>query len=231
MLTAIQYITNIQRELNKVSASSFHLDDFVYFVNKGTQEYINNAYRLFEVSQQLSDDVSVLKVRRLYAITDVTVNSYINSPTDYLHLTGIKVTLVDRSNNCFLNGEILVKPAKRKTTDMDGFLIDNHFGKANKNRIFYQEIGNLFYIEAGQDVNTGITLNSIEFNYLKKPPVMNLLEADYDNFITTGIDVSQISVFPDYVDAEIIKEVVKLFLENQGNERLSTNIPVNQSIR
>lgn len=43
-------------------------------------------------------------------------------------------------------------------------------------------------------------------------------------------DNSQVLEFPDYVCYEIINIFIKLFLENIGDPRLQTVIPVNQTI-
>ena len=233
MYSAIQYIVSIQTELNKVSASSFHLDDFLYFVNKGTQEYLNIAYRLFETTQQITDDLSTLKNRKVYVASngDITNNISITQPNDYWHLSELSLILNDTGNTkCYPAGNTIKEVARRKTRDMDGFLQRNYFGQPNKHRVFYEIFNNnVITIEAGQ--STTLNIVSIQLDYLSKPIKMVLPQTIFDTFVTTGVDNSQISTFPDYVDAEIVKQVVKLFLENQGNQRLSTNIPVNQSIR
>jgi hypothetical protein len=43
-------------------------------------------------------------------------------------------------------------------------------------------------------------------------------------------DTSQVLEWPDYVCYEIVKELVTLLLENAGDPRLQTNIPINQAI-
>lgn len=43
-------------------------------------------------------------------------------------------------------------------------------------------------------------------------------------------DNTQVLEFPDYVCYEIINIYVRLLLENAGDPRLQTNVPINQSI-
>lgn len=43
-------------------------------------------------------------------------------------------------------------------------------------------------------------------------------------------DTTQVLEFPDYICYEIINLFVKLVMENIGDPRLQTNIPINQTI-
>lgn len=62
-------------------------------------------------------------------------------------------------------------------------------------------------------------------NYLKTPEKVYLEEEDL-----YGEDRTKEMEFSDYVCYEIINEFVKLLLENTADPRLSTNVPINQSI-
>ena len=48
-------------ELNKIEAPSLILEDYNYFINKAVQQYINLSYAKFEVDQQSTDDLRVLR--------------------------------------------------------------------------------------------------------------------------------------------------------------------------
>lgn len=48
-------------ELNKLEAPSLLLEDYNYFINKAVQQYINLVYAKFEVDQQSTDDLRVLR--------------------------------------------------------------------------------------------------------------------------------------------------------------------------
>lgn len=66
---------------------------------------------------------------------------------------------------------------------------------------------------------------TVFINYLKTPEKVYLEEEDL-----YGEDRTKEMEFPDYVCYEIINEFNKLLLENTADPRLSTNVPVNQSI-
>jgi hypothetical protein len=48
-------------EINKLEAPSMLLEDYNYFINKAIQQYINKAYNRYEMNQQATDDLRVLK--------------------------------------------------------------------------------------------------------------------------------------------------------------------------
>ena len=68
--------------------------------------------------------------------------------------------------------------------------------------------------------------SNIYIDYIKTP---DLLYMDYD-VLTSDNDNSQVLEFPEYVCYEIQNELTKLILENIGDSRLQTNIPINQTI-
>lgn len=60
-MTVRNLYDNLLIELNKVEAPSLLLEDFIYFANKSVQQYINKRYNLYDVTQQTTDDLRVLK--------------------------------------------------------------------------------------------------------------------------------------------------------------------------
>lgn len=54
-------------ELNKIEAPSLILEDYNYFINKAVQQYINLSYAKFEVDQQSTDDLRVLRASAILA--------------------------------------------------------------------------------------------------------------------------------------------------------------------
>jgi hypothetical protein len=82
-------------ELNKVQAPSLLLEDYNYFINKAINQYINRVYNLYDVNQQKTDDLRVLKSSAI--LTPNLNNDYTGSalftkvyevdlPDDYLHI-------------------------------------------------------------------------------------------------------------------------------------------------
>ena len=60
-MTVRQLYDNILSELNKVEAPSILLEDFIYFANKGVQQYVNKVYNRYDINQQSTDDLRSLK--------------------------------------------------------------------------------------------------------------------------------------------------------------------------
>ena len=48
-------------EMNKTAAPSILLEDFNYLLNKAIYQYINKKYNIYDVNQQSTDDIRVLK--------------------------------------------------------------------------------------------------------------------------------------------------------------------------
>jgi hypothetical protein len=80
-------------------------------------------------------------------------------------------------------------------------------------------------IRYGKD-NTLFELTQLYVDYIKAPQYIRLTQDEVD----AVEDNSQMLEFPDYVVQEIINELVKLLLENSSDQRLQTNIPINNSI-
>ena len=60
-MTSRQCFEGLLAELSKVNAPSMLLSDFNYFFNKAINQYINKRYNIYDVNQQTSDDLRVLK--------------------------------------------------------------------------------------------------------------------------------------------------------------------------
>lgn len=48
-------------ETDKVGARSLLLEDYVYLINKALYQYLNKRYNLYDINQQTTDDLRVLK--------------------------------------------------------------------------------------------------------------------------------------------------------------------------
>lgn len=80
-------------------------------------------------------------------------------------------------------------------------------------------------IRYGKD-DSVFLLKKVYVDYLKTPQHIRLTQEQLDR----TEDTSQIMEFPDYVCQEIINGLVTLILENSSDQRLQTNLAVNQSI-
>ena len=80
-MTARQLYEGVLIELNKENAPNILLEDFNYFANKAVNNYVNKRYNIYDVNQQTTDDLRVLKATAKFEITDS------NRITDYNDLS------------------------------------------------------------------------------------------------------------------------------------------------
>lgn len=71
-MTARQVYEGVLTEMNKVQAPSMLLEDFNYFVNKAVNQYINKKYNVYDVNQQSTDDLRVLKATMVLPVAKTT---------------------------------------------------------------------------------------------------------------------------------------------------------------
>ena len=341
-MTARQLFEYALIELNKVQAPSLILEDYNYFINKAVNQYINRVYNLYDVNQQKSDDLRVLKssavltpkvLPNTYGTSALLSKAYeVELPDDYLHILNCVVEYnVTKAFKCYDPGTPIHFGAKRLTGDMWAQVINNYYMRPQyKNPYYYinnvtvdsaypttdsqsplsQDLslsavvwtahtaysigdiikifdGNLavvYYIctiahtsstspnldnfsllggsdrdtqydawpnfwykfnpyqrepihrygnsskvrmeiRYGKD-NTLFALSQVYVDYLKAPQFIRLTQEQVDEVE----DNSQLLEFPDYVNQEIVNELIKLLMENASDPRLQTNIPINQSI-
>ncbi len=134
-------------ELNKVQAPSLILEDYNYFINKTVQQYINKNYNAYDINQQKSDDLRVLKSTAVLTpsvSTDVTgallSKTYeVDLPDDYLHILNCLVEYnVTEQFKCYNVGTPVHFGAKRLTADMYSQIINNFYMRPSyKNPYFY----------------------------------------------------------------------------------------------
>lgn len=141
-------------ELNKLQAPSITLEDFNHFFNKAINQYINRKYNIYDVNQQSSDDLRVLKsttmlspkkavaynseddidiLNRIYGAT-----YEVNLPDDYLHMLNcICVYKVNSTHKCYDPGNYIQFGATRLTADAWGNIINNFYMKPSYKRPYY----------------------------------------------------------------------------------------------
>lgn len=150
-MTERQLYDNILSELNKVEAPSILLEDFIYFANKGVQQYVNKVYNRYDINQQSSDDLRALKETVQLEVgcdpdialptEDVYWFSYL--PKDYLHLLNCIVVFKKRNSNlestCKKSKEknIIKSFARRLTSDMYPNIINNVYFKPSYKVPYY----------------------------------------------------------------------------------------------
>ena len=136
-------------ELNKENAPNVLLEDFNYFANKAINQYINKRYNIYDINQQTTDDLRVLKATAL--LKPIKVNTYgaagkameatfsVIMPSDYLHILNcICIYHVERTYKCYNKGDIWRSPAKRLTADAYSQVLDNFWNRPTyKNPYYY----------------------------------------------------------------------------------------------
>lgn len=162
-------------EMNKVEAPSLLLEDYNYFINKAVQQYINKVYNRYDINQQASDDLRVLKataevkldrfdnkrleqntaadteiqrVRRVGNKVKFTYKGLL--PDDYMHILNCIVDYkVKKDFKCYREGDYIEFAARRMTADMAAGVLHNAYMKPDYKRPY-------FYIN---NVNTSIESN------------------------------------------------------------------------
>lgn len=80
-------------------------------------------------------------------------------------------------------------------------------------------------IRYGRD-DSVFQLKEVLVDYIKSPQFIRLSQEQFDS----TEDTSQIMEFPDYVNQEIINELVHLVMEHNNDPRLANNLQISQSI-
>lgn len=256
-MTAREVYEYLLIELNKVQAPAMLLGDFNYFANKVVNSiYTAKRYNIFEVNQQTSDDLNVLKgtavLSALVAKPGAGATFIGTLPKDYFHLLNCILEFkATKDGGCYKAGDTIQKPAGRLTAQMYSGIINNYYLKPSlKKPYFYVHQDAQPQIlasdsEANQPAGSTISnasevklelrygkldpilaLDKVYVDYLRSPRLIRLTEAQLD----ADLDTSQTIEFPDYVIYEIIKELVVLLMENSSDPRLNTNLPINQAI-
>ena len=243
-------------EINKLEAPSMLLEDYNYFINKAIQQYINKAYNRYEINQQATDDLGALKVSTTLTVENDDVPSFPGEevsyfatlPSNYWHMLSCIVSFekLAGSDKCGSKTDSTISTVARKmTSDIAPTIINNTYFKPSYKNPYYsisveqnvetdldRIIDPCDLVENDKGVKINLMVGKVKYepttvfvNYLKTPEKVYLEEDDL-----YGEDRTKEMEFPDYVCYEIINEFVKLLLENTADPRLSTNVPINQSI-
>ena len=150
-MTARDLYEAILIELNKENAPNILLEQFNYFANKSVNQYINKRYNIYDINQQTTDDLGVLKATALLTPTkcdaygdlsrvgrtlDATYETML--PSDYLHILNcICIYKVNKTYKCYNKGDIWRRPATRLTADIYSQVLDNFWLRPTYKRPYY----------------------------------------------------------------------------------------------
>lgn len=229
--TARQVYIDILTELNKEEAPTLYLEDYLYYYNKAISEYMKSRYELFEVNQQLSDDLRCWKKDFTSDSLTIPIDSIgVEDEFSYRHLVscvvGIELTRPVPTCSQAVNTTKSYK-VTRMSSDIKAGILNNDYLKATFYRPYFEIINNNIVVDLG-DINTkSIKISNIHIEYLKQPVYVDLTE---DQVETEVEDNSQILEFTQDVGDEITKVALKLIMERGMNPRMQSNVAVNQAI-
>ena len=207
-------------ESHKLNAPNLKLFEFNYYINKAINQVVNKIYNIYDTTQQTSDDLRVLVKNNVELIQG-------KLPEDYLHLLNCICTFeaTDKYKNCIKKGDVIQVVATKATSDSWGQILQDAYNKPSYKKPYYKIVnGTNIKIEYGK--NSPFELKSVSIDYLKTPTQMTLTEEQ----VETIEDESDQMEFPDYINREIINELVHLVMERANDPRLSTNLQITQSI-
>lgn len=131
------------------------LEDFNYFINKAINQYINKRYNIYDINQQTTDDLRVLKAGTLLEVNPIKVNDNllgnefkdknlfgatyeINLPSDYMHILNcICIYKMDQPWKCYDKDDIVKFAAKRLTADAWSIVINDYYNRPLPQRPYF----------------------------------------------------------------------------------------------
>ena len=137
-------------ELSKVQAPTLKLYEFNYYFNQAIRQFVNKIYNIYDVNQQTTDDLRVLKATATLkpTIADSTGNKavdylrgatyFVDMPDDYLHLLNcICLFDVNKRKECWEEGDVMVVGATKLTADSWPSVVDDVYNRPTKKHPYY----------------------------------------------------------------------------------------------
>lgn len=200
-MTAKLLFDNALKMLSKVNAPSMLLEDFNYFINKAVYQYVNKRYNIYDVNQQTTDDIRVLKAT---TILDAKVASQTYNdtslaagyaalfsgtyelflPLDYLHMLNcVCIYKLNSRYKCYNQGDHVQFAAKRLTADSWSTIINDYYNRPLPWRPYYY----IHNVNTSLDIPTNVYSSGydVDENGNQVARVNTMLYRD-----STGTDVS-----------------------------------------
>ena len=157
-MTARQVWEGMLTELSKVNAPSMLLQDFNYFFNKAINQYINKRYNIYDINQQTSDDLRVLKTTSILEAKLATQSEPLKElanlgagnsklfgatyevilPPDYLHILNcVCIYRVNKRWKCYDAGDYVQFAAKRLTADSWSVIVNDYYNRPLPERPYF----------------------------------------------------------------------------------------------
>lgn len=134
------------------------LQDFNYFFNKAINQYINKRYNIYDINQQTTDDLRVLKATSVLNVTKATDKQPLSSlvglgagssklfgatyevdlPSDYLHILNcVCIYKVNKNWKCYNKGDYVQFAAKRLTADSWSAIVNDYYNRPLPERPYF----------------------------------------------------------------------------------------------
>lgn len=150
-MTARQVFEATLIELSKVNAPTLKLYEFNYLFNKAINQYVNKIYNIYDINQQTTDDIRVLKASAYLTPTQVTNTGIQQSlqgtnsgnyevllPLDYLHILNCTcIYQVQKNISCYDQGEYIEIPATRLTADSWSNVLTDIYNRPSPMKPYY----------------------------------------------------------------------------------------------
>lgn len=149
-MTAKQIYEATAIELSKIQAPTLKLYEFNYFFNQAIRQYVNKIYNIYDLNQQTTDDLRVLKATATllpyeFKSTGNTAIDYlhrgtyfVDMPDDYLHLLNcICLFDVNKRKECWDEGDVMVVGATKLTADSWSSIVDDVYNRPSKKHPYY----------------------------------------------------------------------------------------------
>lgn len=151
MTTVKQIFEATLIELSKVQAPPVKIYEFNYFLNKVINQFVNKVYNLYDINQQTTDDVRVLKssAKLKPTVLEDTINvnnidykihvgSEVYLPLDYLHLLNcVCIFQVKKRKGCWNAGDFMQVPATRLTSDSWSNIMTDIYNRPTPMKPYY----------------------------------------------------------------------------------------------
>ena len=157
-MTARQVWEGMLTELSKVNAPSMLLQDFNYFFNKAINQYINKRYNIYDISQQSTDDIRVLKATSVLDVNKsegkapfsvlsnlgagksrlLGATYEVDLPPDYLHILNcVCIYRVNKNWKCYNAGDYVQFSARRLTADSWSVIVNDYYNRPLPERPYF----------------------------------------------------------------------------------------------
>lgn len=201
-------------ELSKVQAPALKLYEFNYFFNQAIRQFVNKVYNVYDVNQQTTDDLRVLKATAtlLPRIAPSTGNKaldylrgatyYVDMPDDYLHLLNcICLFDVNKAKECWNKGDVMVVGATKLTADSWSSVVDDVYNQPTKKRPYYyvhnqndihvaaapDGSGNYALTDRNSQLPTKIKLDADDIEYNNPTDELHNVSINYDENGGVGV--------------------------------------------